>query len=227
MIVHKSVSGIAQDMLRKQGITVVIDVKLSVLDRLSRCFQCDIVSSIDSNIGEPKLGTCGQFIIKKYANSVGKIKSIMILKTNTNPRSCSILLRGAEMEVLVKLKRVALLILFARFNWRFESSFLSDEYGLPTAAETTQSSGEIPPNTVDIAKPFNKENRFTDALSNTLLSISPNTDFPWPYLETEAGRTCALRSRFPSQLFYCKAFAETTPSAIKQLENNEKQMVRT
>lgn len=237
VIVHKSVSGIAQDLLRKKGITVVVDVKLSVLDRLSRCFQCDIVSSIDSNIGEPKLGTCGQFVIKKYANSMGKIKSIMILKTNTNPRSCSILLRGAELEVLVKLKRVAMLILFARFNWRFESSFLSDEFGLPDAInpadsiENDENSNENVPSSGEINHPLGEmaklvsENRFTEALKNTILSISPNTDFPLPYLETDAGRKCILRSRFPTDLFYCKALAEPSQNVVKQRQNNVKQLV--
>lgn len=115
-------------MLRSHGITLVLDVKLSVLDRLSRCFQCDIVSSIDSNIGRPKLGTCEQFELKNYTNNMGKTKSIIVLKSTINPKGCCVILRGADLKELVKVKRVALMLIFARYNWKFEQSFLLDEF---------------------------------------------------------------------------------------------------
>lgn len=72
MLVHKNVAGIAQDMLRENGVTLVLDVKLTVLERLSRCLECDIITSIDSNIGKPKLGKCSKFNTKQFRNADGE-----------------------------------------------------------------------------------------------------------------------------------------------------------
>lgn len=204
VIVHKSVSGIAQDMLRSFGICLIVDVKMSVLYRLSRCFQCDIVSSIDSNIGKPKLGTCAQFEIKKFPNTTDETKAIIILKSNYNPKGCSVLLRGAPLDELIKVKRVAMLLLFSRYNWRFELSFLSEEFASPM----TEANDETEKGKID----SNSNNQFANALKKYDLSISPNVEFPLPYLETESGRKCALRSQFPTNLYYSKEWATVNPN---------------
>ncbi|XP_055606163.1 putative 1-phosphatidylinositol 3-phosphate 5-kinase isoform X9 [Uranotaenia lowii] len=66
VLVHKNVAGIAQEMLRSNGITLITDVKLSTLERIARCLDCDLLTSIDSNVGQPKLGTCDNFDIQRY-----------------------------------------------------------------------------------------------------------------------------------------------------------------
>lgn len=274
IFVHKNVSGIAQDMLRKYKITLVVDVKLSVLKRLSRCLQCDIVASIDSNIGRPKLGVCEQFHIKNYSNSLGISKTLMIVETPSSPRGCSVLLRGGNFNELVRVKRVATFLLFARYNWRLEMSFLLDEFARPpspkpsifdskdyspcetigfadtSSIETKNNeqqpdkqqrnkkltekkseekiilkknvpdfsdplrAAELSPsaytgeNSVKFAVELPCDNRFRTALNSTILSISPFIQFPLPYLETEHGRKCALRCRFPNELYYSKQWSE-------------------
>lgn len=72
VLVHKNVAGIAQDMLRSKGITLVLDVKISVMERLARTLQCDIITSIESNITQPKLGNCDAFYIRNYDDENGK-----------------------------------------------------------------------------------------------------------------------------------------------------------
>lgn len=71
ILIHKNVAGIAQDLLRDNGVTLVLDVKQAVLERLSRCLECDIITSIDSNIGKPKLGNCTKFNTKQFTNADG------------------------------------------------------------------------------------------------------------------------------------------------------------
>lgn len=274
IFVHKNVSGIAQEMLRKCNITLVIDVKLSVLKRLSRCLQCDVVSSIDSNIGRPKLGVCEKFYIHTFVNSVGMMKTLMFTETPSNPRGCSVLLRGGNYNELVRVKRVAAFLLFARYNWRMEMSFLLNEFARPPSpkpnifdskdyspcAENQNSTSSLPntpngqqeknntnnrvkktekksdeklvtkENVQDFSDPlraadltpsaFNSEssvkfaveqpcdNRFRTALNSTVLSISPFSQFPLPHLETETGRKCALRCRFPNELYYSKQWSD-------------------
>lgn len=78
VLVHKNVAGIAQDMLRSNGITLVLDVKLCVMERISRCFECDILTSIDSNVGQPKLGTCDKFHIKTFYDEQGMLNFVYL-----------------------------------------------------------------------------------------------------------------------------------------------------
>lgn len=272
IFVHKNVSGIAQEMLRNYNITLVIDVKLSVLKRLSRCLQCDVVSSIDSNIGRPKLGICEKFHIHTFTNSVGMVKTLMFAETPSNPRGCSVLLRGGNYNELVRVKRVAAFLLFARYNWRMEMSFLLNEFARPPSPKpnifdskdyspctdiTQHSTSALQPSTSHMPeksgtnqgtkKPEKKideklvtkenvqdfsdplraadlniqsecsvkfaveqpcDNRFRTALNSTILSISPLLQFPLPYLETEIGRKCTLRSRFPNELYYSKQWSD-------------------
>lgn len=287
ILVHKNVSGIAQDMLRKYNITLVIDVKLSALKRLARCLQCDIVQSIGSNIGRPKLGKCDSFCIRNFTNDSGISKTLMFVETKANPRGCTVLLRGADHGELVRVKRVAAFLLFARYNWRFELSFLLNEFARPPSPKpnifdskdyspcadiilSTQKSMEksadkstqenaspvigvrdrsdsgtsqqrqkkpekksdekmiakenvqdfsdplratiiapsVPESSVKFAVEQPCDNRFRTALNSTILSVSPFSQFSLPYLETENGKKCALRSRFPAKLFYSKQWCE-------------------
>ncbi|KAG5675557.1 hypothetical protein PVAND_005452 [Polypedilum vanderplanki] len=131
VLVHKNVAGIAQDLLRDNGITLVLDVKLSVFERLARCMQCDIVTSIDSNIGRPKLGTCKRFYTKNYIDGNGFVKSLMFFDILYSQRGCSLLLRGGSEDELARLKKVSSFLLFARYNWRLELSYLLDSFAQP------------------------------------------------------------------------------------------------
>lgn len=131
VLVHKNVAGIAQDMLRNNGVTLVLDVKLCVMERIARCLECDILTSIDSNVGQPKLGTCDTFHIQTFYDEQGSSKSLMCFERSCSPRGCCVLLRGGSKNELVKIKKVVSLLLFARYNWRLELSYLCDEYARP------------------------------------------------------------------------------------------------
>lgn len=51
-------------------------------------------------------------------------------------------------------------------------------------------------------------NKFKKALEGTILSVSPYLKFSVPYLETETGRNCVLRSFFPREIFYSVQFID-------------------
>ncbi|KAJ6641206.1 putative 1-phosphatidylinositol 3-phosphate 5-kinase [Pseudolycoriella hygida] len=280
VLVHKNVAGIAQDMLRSHGITLVLDVKMSVLERLSRCLNCDIVESIDSNVGRPKLGTCDRFHIQSFNDNHGTPKTLMFFEIISSQRASCCLLRGGTNSELIKVKKVALFLLFARFNWRLELSFLLDEFARPPSpklsifdskdhspskysrsscdenmslepnADAIPTTKELPAlhpksfksgqkseekfvmkeNVQDFSDPLRAtdlspsvfdhetsvefavqlpyDNRFKIALSSTVLSISPFVSFPLPFLETEPGRKCNLRTYFPHELFYSKQWSD-------------------
>lgn len=293
ILVHKNVSGIAQDMLRSHGITLVLDVKLSVLDRLSRCLKCDIVNSIESNVGVPKLGTCDRFYIKSFDDQHGVCKTLMFFKIQSISRGCCVLLRGGNNAELVKVKKVAALLLFARYNWRLEMSFLLDEFARPpspkpsifdskdhspskndnendccSTSDDTELCNKNQPvgkcekslkyearkceeilvtkeNVQDFSDPLRAtdlspsvfdaeasvefavempyDNRFRTALSSIVLSISPYVAFPLPFLETEQGRKCALRTFYPNELYYSKQWSDVPekPTSVEVVPTQE------
>lgn len=286
VLVHKNVAGIAQDMLRSHGITLVLDVKMSVMERLSRCLKCDIVDSIDSNVGRPKLGTCDRFFIQNFSDHRGISKTLMFFEIASSQRASCVLLRGGTNSELIKVKKVALFLLFARYNWRLELSFLLDEFARPPSpkpsifdskdhspSKYSESSSdeskpsrpsvdsetavkELPPhhpkssksgqkpeekvvlkeNVQDFSDPLRAtdlspsvfdhetsvefavqlpyDNRFKIALSSTVLSVSPIVSFPLPFLETEPGRKCTLRSYFPHELFYSRQWSDCAEKCI-------------
>lgn len=51
-------------------------------------------------------------------------------------------------------------------------------------------------------------NKFRTALDDIFLSISPFLKVTVPYLESDVGRNCPLRSYFPNDIFYSKQFLE-------------------
>lgn len=79
VLVQRNVSRLAQDLLREQGVTLVHNVKQSVLERLSRCTDADLVSNVDAHIGRPKLGTCQLFYLKKFEAKNGNYQTIQVL----------------------------------------------------------------------------------------------------------------------------------------------------
>lgn len=277
VLVHKNVAGIAQELLRSYGVTLVLDVKLSVMERLSRTLQCDIVSSIESNITMPKLGYCNDFYIRNY--SCGK--TLMFFEKLNSPRGYTCLLRGGSNAELTRAKKVALALLFARYNWRLEMSFLMDEFAQPLSPKppifdskesspNTENAGEdheqpqlrssstctkrplserksedkfmlaVSENVSDFTDPLRSsqtelgssspdnlpvealavemryDNRFRNALSSTLLSVSPFLTFPLPYLETEQGRNCKLRKLFPAELYFSKQWSKTPANTLER-----------
>lgn len=258
VLVHKNVAGVAQDMLRDNGITLILDVKLSVFERLSQCLQCDIITSIDSNIGRPKLGCCKKFYTKSFVDENGSQKTLMFFDIPYSQRGCSLLLRGGSEVELAKVKKVASFLLFSRYNFRLELSYLLDVFAQPPAPkqnifdsidhpspsdETSKSSIGVKDkdvqkdksvniqNVADFSDPLRAasltpsnyeadslelnvtvqhpfDNKFRTALSSTILSVSPSMMFSLPFLETEAGKKCFLRSFFPAELFYSKQWSQ-------------------
>lgn len=255
ILVHKNVSGIAQDMLRECNITLVLDVKLSVLKRISRCLRCDILCSIESNIGKPTLGFCDKFHVRRFVNSFGHSKTLMFIENPSSPRGFSVLLRGGPVSELVRVKRVASFLLYARYNWRFELSLLMNAFAEPPPQKAnifeTETQENLPESTsqkqcmkksnerkfdekivlkenvddlsdplraglpieteegqIELAVEFPCDNQFRTSINSVILSVSPFSHFPLPYLETESGKRSALRLHFPDKMYFSKQWSD-------------------
>lgn len=101
VLVHRPVSRLAQDRFRQCGVTLVLNVKLSVLERVARCTGGAIVSTIDHLTTRYKLGNCQKFYLRNFPNdkstSIAKNRSsinqipitviifLFLLQTDTRP----------------------------------------------------------------------------------------------------------------------------------------------
>lgn len=276
VLVQRNVSRLAQDFLREQGVTLVHNVKESILERLSRCTDADLVSNVDAHIGRPKLATCQKFYLKTYEVEKSGSKTFMFFEGLPHQHlGCTVVLRGASELELAKVKKVASFYLFAHYNWRLEKSFLMDEYALPPKDDIFEDSKESSP-LLPVTNKFSEvipksdkqeaskepveafsdplrnlendyncngneklsvaelpfTNEFRKALNGTILSVSPYIGFSMPYLETELGKKCKLRSFFPEDIYFSKQF--TDHKVIKfaesdtciDVENSEEEKVR-
>ncbi|KAK1607812.1 hypothetical protein QYE76_031485 [Lolium multiflorum] len=132
LLVERSVSSYAQEILEK-GISLVLNVKRPLLERISRCTGAQIASSID-NIASARLGQCEKFKVQRVLEfPSGKqtnrrsTKTLMFFEGCPRRLGCTVLLRGSCREELKKIKRAVQLAVFAAYHLSLETSFFADE----------------------------------------------------------------------------------------------------
>ncbi|KAK7294528.1 hypothetical protein RJT34_17417 [Clitoria ternatea] len=134
LLVEKSVSRYAQEYLLAKDISLVLNVKRPLLERIARCTSTEIVPSID-HLSSQKLGYCESFHVEKFledlnsADQGGKkaTKTLMYFEGCPKPLGVTVLLRGADKEELKKVKHVVQYGVFAAYHLALETSFLADE----------------------------------------------------------------------------------------------------
>ncbi|KAM9346936.1 1-phosphatidylinositol 3-phosphate 5-kinase [Symphorus nematophorus] len=131
VLVEKTVSRIAQDMLLEHGITLVINVKPQVLDRVSRMTQGDLVMSMDQLLTKPRLGTCHKFYMQPFTLASNEVKTLMFFEGCPPHLGCSIKLRGASEYELARVKEIIMLMVCVAYHSQLEISFLMDEFAMP------------------------------------------------------------------------------------------------
>uniref|UniRef100_A0A4W5RUD1 1-phosphatidylinositol 3-phosphate 5-kinase n=1 Tax=Hucho hucho TaxID=62062 RepID=A0A4W5RUD1_9TELE len=138
VLVEKTVSRIAQDMLLEHGITLVINVKPQVLDRVSRMTQGDLVMSMDQLLTKPRLGTCQKFYLHSFQLANNELKTLMFFEGCPPQLGCTIKLRGASEYELARVKEIIILMVCVAYHSQLEISFLMDEFAMPpTLAKTS------------------------------------------------------------------------------------------
>lgn len=135
LLVEKSVSSFAQDYLLKKEISLVLNVKQTLLERIARCTGANIATNID-NIARARLGHCEMFRVEKFEEYSSKnnpnkkpIKSLMFFEGCPWHFGCTVLLHGSNIEELKKVKRIVQYASFAAYHLSRETSYLVDEGG--------------------------------------------------------------------------------------------------
>ncbi|XP_064017695.1 1-phosphatidylinositol 3-phosphate 5-kinase isoform X2 [Pogoniulus pusillus] len=131
VLVEKTVSRIAQDMLLEHGITLVINVKPQVLDRVSRMTQGDLVMSMDQLLTKPRLGTCHKFYMQAFQLPNDQTKTLMFFEGCPQHLGCTIKLCGAAEYELARVKEILIFMICVAYHSQLEISFLMDEFAMP------------------------------------------------------------------------------------------------
>ncbi|KAG8233389.1 hypothetical protein J437_LFUL013169 [Ladona fulva] len=183
LLVEKNVSRLAQEFLLDLGVTLVTNLKVSVLDRVAHCTRADIVGSVDAHVGRPRLGTCRAFYLKTFdlspssgehvpnvrhapSNQPSTTKTLMFFDGCPAHLGCTVILRGASKPELARLKRVVSRMVFIHYNWHLEKSFLMDEFAMPPAPVADSELFGDPSNLLDDSL----ENNITDEKDDTAFS---------------------------------------------------------
>ncbi|RXN28954.1 1-phosphatidylinositol 3-phosphate 5-kinase isoform X1 [Labeo rohita] len=139
VLVEKTVSRIAQDMLLEHGISLVINVKPQVLDRVSRMTQGDLVISMDQLLTKPRLGTCHKFYLHSFQLPNNEMKSLMFFEGCPPQLGCTIKLRGASEYELARVKEIIIFMVCVAYHSQLEISFLMDEFAMPPSLSESSS----------------------------------------------------------------------------------------
>ncbi|KAM5326304.1 1-phosphatidylinositol 3-phosphate 5-kinase isoform 3-T4 [Glossophaga mutica] len=131
VLVEKTVSRIAQDMLLEHGITLVINVKSQVLERISRMTQGDLVMSMDQLLTKPHLGTCHKFYMQMFQLPNEQTKTLMFFEGCLQHLGCTIKLRGGSDYELARVKEILIFMICVAYHSQLEISFLMDEFAMP------------------------------------------------------------------------------------------------
>lgn len=138
LLVQRNVSGLALGFLEQANIATAYNVKASVLEAVSRCTQTRIVSSIDKLAIKPAFtGKCENFYLKTYVQG-NKRKTYMFLSGCAKELGCTIVLRGAEMSVLAKIKKITEFMVYVVYNLKLETCLMRDEFALIPCSDENQ-----------------------------------------------------------------------------------------
>lgn len=145
LLVQRNVSGLAIDLLAKAGITVVFNIKDSVLAAVSRMTQTTIIKSVDKLAIDPShLGRCESFEVKTFVHE--SIRKTYVYLSGCPPDlGCTVVLRGADTKTLRKIKRISEFMCYVAYNLKLETSLLRDEFvAIPTATPSQLAPSDSP-----------------------------------------------------------------------------------
>ncbi|KAI8606363.1 hypothetical protein EDD21DRAFT_298271 [Dissophora ornata] len=183
IVVEKTVSRLALELLLKNNVAVAYNVKPEVTEAIAYSTGAEIILSFDKLVKEPQLGTCGSFEVKTFVHELipNKRKSYMFFQDCPGNHFCSLVLRGGSLEMLNRIKKVIQLMVWVSYNLKLETSLMNDQFAMTSAVLESQL---IEEETVKISSDPDIS-RLQESLvpyKQTILSASPFVKFNPPFL---------------------------------------------
>lgn len=133
VLVEKTVSRDIQEYILKKGMTLVLEMKMSRLERIARCTGSPILSY--DELSDEKLRHCDSFYIENVIEEHGAVcesekkprKTLMFLEGLPKRMGCTILLKGTHSDELKNIKTVVKFAVVMAYHLILESSFLLNQ----------------------------------------------------------------------------------------------------
>ncbi|KAK5948704.1 Mitochondrial distribution and morphology protein 12 [Knufia fluminis] len=214
LLAQKNISGLALELLDKVNISVVYNVKPSVLEAVSRCTHTTIYHSIDkltSPAGE--LGTCGMFEVKTYL-AEGRRKTYVYLSGCPPELGCTIALRGANRQTLGMIKRITDFMIYVVYNLKLETCLMRDEWALiPSSDDLARSSvgstsskakqqGDTPSTNREAGGSHNSGSRELSSTTQTIGTAEAKSDVPPDVKRLDTNDSGDIPADIPVPTFY-------------------------
>ncbi|VDK78942.1 unnamed protein product, partial [Cylicostephanus goldi] len=104
LLVEGNVSRLASNLLRDEGVRLVVNVSARVLHRVARSTGADILPSSDAQLIQQNIGFCPFFTQRSVALKDGHQKLLLILDECPPDRGCSVLVKGSNARELKAVK---------------------------------------------------------------------------------------------------------------------------
>lgn len=179
VFVQSHIAGLALQYLAEANIAVVYNVKQSVIEAVSRFAQTEIISSIDMVALKPvNVGRSAGFDVKTYVNKdiPNRKKTCIFVSGCPKELGCTIVLRGATIPILTKMKKITEFMVYVVYNLKLETCLMRDEFVLiPSVDDEGAVEG---PQSTSSSQTLSQRNSETDrpTASKATASITSSSD---------------------------------------------------
>ncbi|GAA5844076.1 hypothetical protein JCM9279_003724 [Rhodotorula babjevae] len=132
ILVERNVSSRALELLRDlRDVAVARHVKRVALDAVARSFGAEVVPSPHALL-DSKVGRCARFRVQTFVHPLipGGRKTLLRFEGSTGgdrQTGCTLVLRGASMDDLAKVKRIVNMLVLVVYNAKLEGYLLHDQ----------------------------------------------------------------------------------------------------
>lgn len=128
LLVQGNVPGYAIDLFVSAGVAVARNLRPELVQSIARVTQTS-VNSMDKLAARPAYGHCGLFQVQTFAHSLipGFKKTFLRFEGCPPELGATLVLRGADLAVLKRIKSIADIMVRAAYSLKLESYYLRDE----------------------------------------------------------------------------------------------------
>jgi len=186
IVVEKTVSRLALELLLKYNVAVAYNVKHEVIEAIALSTGADTIMSFDQLVKEPRLGTCGLFEVKTFVHELipNRRKSYMFFQHCPGNHFCSLVLRGGSMDTLNRVKKIVELMVWVSYNLKLETSLMNDQFAMTSLQDSRTIEEE---GTIELSShpDISRLQGLLIPYKQTILSASPFVKFNPPFLLTQ------------------------------------------
>ena len=190
VLAEKSVSHIALELFEEAGVVVFCRMKRSSIDAIAHCTQADVITSIDRLALEPRLGRCASVSIDTYqhAEAPERRKPLLRIEVASKEVGSALILRGARLGKLRRIKAILALMVFVGYNLKLEEYARRDmgavlDWSVINIQSQAEASSALPDDEEEMHQRIILDETLKK-FQRLLLSASISVVLPPPYLVT-------------------------------------------